>query len=403
MSLLCIFSGDISGFLLSKFDDVMQLANLCGANRELRTQITNAKSAWLDVAKRVTGYDNVPFSIRSVGFWYKLKLLLCPWLSMNSVIAIKHEMASDVKMTFADDKLFLRMILFNGGTTVVSCTAIPGKNVVWERVTDSSATEFNDNCDQYYEGEHYHMSVPIHASAIAVAEFYDEYAFPRGAEGRNNGIYIVSPRKNVALKYLRLGRMQIEIEYALCSAPCRMWVSTDERVHYFGPRKDRRLVEDNFTTHKAVFALKKGRHEQAINSIPTIDHRTFVENRTILQIAVHECRLEAARAILGLNADPNVIDSFGITPLMIAAGMCDLDMIRLLVENGADLNVTHTVIGSALHFIGEFLDSQSHLISSARRDGRANADEGRTYDTLVQCGCDPEIRDGKGVKAQRTP
>jgi Ankyrin repeats (3 copies) len=412
MPLLHIFSVDISLSLFSNFDDMMHFANLCCSNRELRGIVRSAKSSWLDAARRITGYDVVPFTARSVGFWYQLKLLLCPWLSLDTFLARKPGPLGEVGLACRNnDTLYLTAVGFNGRASVFSIPSKPQKNATWKK--EKSVPGDKNSCRQYFEGDQYHMCSPIHASAIAIAEFYNEYAFPLGWNRNNNGIYIVSPRKSV-LKYIRLDHMDIEMEYCICSAPCQMWVSVNQDIRYFGPRMDRKIIDNTYDIEKAVYWIKKGNHREAIDFVlrrGSIDQPTHIEKRTLLHIAVHECRLQAAREILDAKADPNAVDMSGTTPIITAAGLCDRDMIRLLVENKADPNFTVTLVpdyvhaqsGTALHFIGVFHDSQGDIISSVERDGRTiySASSGATYDTLVECGCDPAILNAKGNKAER--
>jgi len=49
-------------------------------------------------------------------------------------------------------------------------------------------------------------------------------------------------------------------------------------------------------------------------------------------------RLEVVKLLVSLGEDVNAADSYGITPLMVAANLGDLNVVKFLVENGADLN-----------------------------------------------------------------
>ena len=48
-------------------------------------------------------------------------------------------------------------------------------------------------------------------------------------------------------------------------------------------------------------------------------------------------RLEVVKLLVGLGADVNDADDYGITPLMVAANMGDTKIIQYLVDRGADL------------------------------------------------------------------
>jgi ankyrin repeat protein len=49
-------------------------------------------------------------------------------------------------------------------------------------------------------------------------------------------------------------------------------------------------------------------------------------------------RLEVVKLLIDLGEDVNAADSYGITPLMVAANLGDLNVVKYLVEKGADLN-----------------------------------------------------------------
>ena len=49
-------------------------------------------------------------------------------------------------------------------------------------------------------------------------------------------------------------------------------------------------------------------------------------------------RLEVVKLLVSLGEDVNAADSYGITPLMVAANLGDLNVVKFLVEKGADLN-----------------------------------------------------------------
>jgi ankyrin repeat protein len=49
-------------------------------------------------------------------------------------------------------------------------------------------------------------------------------------------------------------------------------------------------------------------------------------------------RLEVVKLMIDLGEDVNAADNYGITPLMVAANLGDLNVVKYLVEKGADLN-----------------------------------------------------------------
>jgi hypothetical protein len=48
-------------------------------------------------------------------------------------------------------------------------------------------------------------------------------------------------------------------------------------------------------------------------------------------------RLEVVKALIDLGEDVNAADSYGITPLMVAANLGDIGVVRYLIDRGADL------------------------------------------------------------------
>ena len=48
-------------------------------------------------------------------------------------------------------------------------------------------------------------------------------------------------------------------------------------------------------------------------------------------------RLEVVKLLVELGEDVNAADSYGITPLMVAANLGDIEVVRYLIDKGADL------------------------------------------------------------------
>ncbi|SDC90706.1 ankyrin repeat domain-containing protein [Actinokineospora iranica] len=72
--------------------------------------------------------------------------------------------------------------------------------------------------------------------------------------------------------------------------------------------------------------------------------------RTLLLNAVRRGDQFEVRGLLRNGVDLNTRRSDGLTPLMVAAGRGDADMVRLLIESGADIYTTDpTAGGTALH------------------------------------------------------
>lgn len=96
-----------------------------------------------------------------------------------------------------------------------------------------------------------------------------------------------------------------------------------------------------------------------------------------------------ARKLIALGCDVNARDMQGTTPLLDACRLRRDPMIRILVEAGADPNVTDQEGNPALHL---FL-AESYLLD------RYKEDQAETALVLVRAGADPRVKDRKGRTA----
>ena len=93
---------------------------------------------------------------------------------------------------------------------------------------------------------------------------------------------------------------------------------------------------------------------------PDFDHI----HATALQHAVRKHQVEAVRVLLEWGADPDARQD-GYTPLLIAASANDLAMVRLLVDAGADIEKSRTLLaqeepgGPLWHVIEHAFERQS--------------------------------------------
>jgi ankyrin repeat protein len=112
-----------------------------------------------------------------------------------------------------------------------------------------------------------------------------------------------------------------------------------------------------------------------------IDSRDLTTGRTALHIAVARRDLTWIDYLLGLNANPNIADKHGVTPLTLAAQMGFTEGVQLLAQNGAQINVANDT-------------GETPLISAVHR-----RDIGLLR-VLLNAGADPDRMDNSGRSAR---
>lgn len=60
---------------------------------------------------------------------------------------------------------------------------------------------------------------------------------------------------------------------------------------------------------------------------------------TALHLSVHHRALSAVHILVSHGANVNAVNSSGMTPLHMAAGILHKDLIASLIEEGADINM----------------------------------------------------------------
>jgi ankyrin repeat protein len=112
-----------------------------------------------------------------------------------------------------------------------------------------------------------------------------------------------------------------------------------------------------------------------------IDSRDLTSGRTALHIAVARRDLAWIDYLLGLNANPNIADKDGVTPLTLAAQMGFTEGVQLLAQNGARIDVANDT-------------GETPLISAVHR-----RDIGLLR-VLLRAGADPDRTDTSGRSAR---
>lgn len=62
-------------------------------------------------------------------------------------------------------------------------------------------------------------------------------------------------------------------------------------------------------------------------------------HHTALHLSVHHRALSAVHTLVSYGANINAVNSSGMTPLHMAAGVLHKDLIASLIEEGADVNM----------------------------------------------------------------
>lgn len=85
--------------------------------------------------------------------------------------------------------------------------------------------------------------------------------------------------------------------------------------------------------------ITSGKADEAINMLKKIDIDSDLDGRTALSLAVSYENFEIAKFALDHGANPNITATHNeLTPLMIASERGDLELMKWLIDAGADVN-----------------------------------------------------------------
>lgn len=142
------------------------------------------------------------------------------------------------------------------------------------------------------------------------------------------------------------------------------------------------IYSDGFKFLEAVEKKDRATVIQLIHkNVTVIDSRDISKGHTALHIAVKRRDLAWIDYLLGLNANPNIADKAGVTPLILASQMGYVEAVSLLAGRGARVDVANNA-------------GETPLISAIHRRDIA------MVRVLLKAGADPERADNSGRSAR---
>ena len=142
------------------------------------------------------------------------------------------------------------------------------------------------------------------------------------------------------------------------------------------------MFSDGFKFLEAVEKKDRAKVIELVNKNKTIvDSRDISKGHTGLHLAVQARDLAWTDYLLGLNANPNIADKNGVTPLSLAAQIGFTEAVSLLTQRGARVDVPNSA-------------GETPLIAAVHR-----RDLGLLR-VLLRAGADPDRRDNSGRSAR---
>src|SRR3569623_67782 len=138
--------------------------------------------------------------------------------------------------------------------------------------------------------------------------------------------------------------------------------------------------------HKFLDAVDKKKGDEVVEMLSKpgstlINSRELESNRTALHIVIERRDLTWRNFLLARGADPNLADSRGVTPLLLAVRMGFVEAVDSLVKNHARLNDSNDA-------------GETPLISAV------HARNIPMMRVLLQAGADPDRNDNSGRSAR---
>jgi len=437
-----VVRGNIT-YILSHFNSIQELSCLSVVSKLFHNAIMDARSSWLRIAVERTGYcvTNTPSSVCALfdansaltlvydpttgasvsfdlsnieDFWYRLRLLLCPWMSMPRELISTFprgdgQLCEAVEISVVGDKLIAKLILNDDGfSEYYACNARRARDNAWIpcEVSSNSTAEGN-NVDGVIENagtfdgsagdedassgirgdelritKYHNKCFRIHKTAVAVVDvFFDDSL---DADGTRSGIFFVSYDGKRVFRHMVLNPIKFRCEVAVCASVCEAWFMANDVVHYFGPSRNGLMITDPRTLMgHAIYMIAKNNAPEAVAYVERmgldINQPSDMYDQTLLHFAAEYDDPKAVMEILKAKADPNALDCSGISSLGIAACFCSQNAINAL-KGKVDPNMRNESGNTPLHVVGIF----------------NYGDEEGTMRLLLECGCDPTIVNAQG-------
>lgn len=142
------------------------------------------------------------------------------------------------------------------------------------------------------------------------------------------------------------------------------------------------MYSDGYKFLEAVEKRDRATVTELVHKNGTIvDSRDLSKGHTALHLAVRRRDLDWMSYLLGLNANPNIADNDGVTPLTLSAQMGFIEGVTLLAGQGARVDVPSRT-------------GETPLISAVHRRNIA------LLRVLLRAGADPDRNDNSGRSAR---
>eukprot|EP00164_Ancoracysta_twista_P014139 GFYU01022903.1.p1 GENE.GFYU01022903.1~~GFYU01022903.1.p1 ORF type:complete len:525 (+),score=103.74 GFYU01022903.1:173-1747(+) len=125
-------------------------------------------------------------------------------------------------------------------------------------------------------------------------------------------------------------------------------------------------------------ALQQG-HRDVVNLLTP--HMNLADHPTLAHTAVRKGLADNLEAVLLLSADPNAVNDFGATPIMVCIEFFNTDCMACLLSFGADTNFVHKQTKMSVLDIGIHVGQDSHDMMEQLVAGYANI----TVEHYIEC------------------